>query len=189
MDENSPELFGFFTYELRVGHFTGWSTAQGRFGIPLRATGVQHPAPSMACAVSRDTRGITASAPFSLPVLEGRAVQPQPPHSQIWVLLYAQAAQIDGEDRRNVLLGSKLAPWSRKQSEGHHAPAFGTATFSDAEVRLSLESLAFVANAPLSVLAVELLPNGSPIPDPLGADLGTQRILRTSPLTPVPAIC
>ena len=39
------------------------------------------------------------------------------------------------------------------------------------------------------VLAVELLPNGAPIADPLGADLGTQRVLRTSPLTGVPAIC
>ena len=28
-----------------------------------------------------------------------------------------------------------------------------------------------------------------PPDDPLGADLGQMRILRTSPLTPVPAVC
>jgi hypothetical protein len=40
--DDSPELFGFYTYELRVGHEKGWSTSQGRFGAPLRVTGVQH---------------------------------------------------------------------------------------------------------------------------------------------------
>jgi hypothetical protein len=53
----------------------------------------------------------------------------------------------------------------------------------------------------LSVLAVELLPFGVAVPrdgprpvasaigDPLGADLGSRRILRTSPLTALPDIC
>ena len=36
---------------------------------------------------------------------------------------------------------------------------------------------------------IELLPQDIPPADPLGADLGGQRILRTSALTPVPAIC
>jgi hypothetical protein len=190
MDENAPELFGFFTYELRVGHRDVWSTAQGRFGPPLRVTGVQHPAPPLSCAVLRNSTGIVVSAPYALPVLDGRAVQPLPPFSQIWVLLYAQAEQIDAGDRRNVLLSRKPAPWSRQTFEQVGAShAAGTATFSDAEVRLALEALAFHDGAPLSVLAVELLPNGLPVNDPLGADLGTQRLLRTSPLTPVPAIC
>lgn len=190
MDENAPELFGFFTYELRVGHRDVWSTAQGRFGSPLRVTGVQHPAPPLPCAVLRNTTGISVSAPYALPVLDGRAVQPLPPESQIWVLLYAQAEQIDATDRRNVLLARKPAPWSRKTFETARAShAAGTATFSDSEIRLALEALAFHAGAPLSVLAVEMLPNGSPVNDPLGADLGAQRVLRTSPLTPVPAIC
>src|SRR5260370_33704662 len=52
-DETSPDLFSFFTYELRVGHDdTRWSTAQARFGPPLRVTGVQHPAPPLTCQVS-----------------------------------------------------------------------------------------------------------------------------------------
>src|SRR5690606_30853539 len=57
----SPELFGFFTYEFRIGHGHWshatdeqenlWSTAQGRFGRPLRVTGLQHPAPTLLCNV------------------------------------------------------------------------------------------------------------------------------------------
>ncbi|MEP0710648.1 MAG: hypothetical protein ABJC55_01880, partial [Algoriphagus sp.] len=58
----SAEMFGFFTYEFRVGHaHTGnlngdnlWSTAQGRFGRPLRVTGVQHPAPTLLCSLNRN---------------------------------------------------------------------------------------------------------------------------------------
>ena len=56
---DDPELFGFYTYELRVGHagtpgdLTWWSTANGRFGSPLRVVGVQHPAPPLACHVGR----------------------------------------------------------------------------------------------------------------------------------------
>jgi hypothetical protein len=47
-----PRLFGIWTYELRFGHVRPWSTAHGRFGRPLRATGVQHPAPPLTCAAS-----------------------------------------------------------------------------------------------------------------------------------------
>jgi hypothetical protein len=78
-----------------------------------------------------------------------------------------------------------------------------------------LNVLGLAQTSSLSVLAVELLPFGQirsrtdagPItesaeaggapaagaaaaaPDPLGADLGSRRILRTSPLTALPAIC
>jgi hypothetical protein len=56
---DDPELFGFYTYELRLGHagkpgdLAWWSTANGRFGSPLRVVGVQHPAPPLACHVGR----------------------------------------------------------------------------------------------------------------------------------------
>ena len=189
-DESSPELFGFFTYEIRVGHFDMWSTAQGRFGPPLRVAGVQHPPPPMSCTVLRNTQGIMVSAPFALPVLDGQPMQPVPPRSKIWVMLYVQAEQIDGADKRNVLLGRKPAPWSRKTFEQARASnAYGEASFGRFEVELALEALGFALTAPLSVLAVELLPQDLTPPDPLGADLGGQRILRTSALTPVPAIC
>ena len=48
------DLFGFWTYEFRVGHAEKWSTAQGRFGRPLRVAGVQHPAPRLTCTVGRN---------------------------------------------------------------------------------------------------------------------------------------
>jgi hypothetical protein len=51
---DSDELFGFFSYEIRVGHKKElWSTAQGRYGRPLKANGVQHPAPALSCNVFR----------------------------------------------------------------------------------------------------------------------------------------
>lgn len=187
--ETSPELFGFFTYELRVGHASIWSTAQGRFGSPLRVSGVQHPPPTLTCSPLRNSLGITVSADFALPVLDGRAFQRLPPASSIWVLLYAQAEQVDGIDRRNVLLLRQPARWERKRYDESRTSSFGTATFSNAEITLALEGLGFSDGAPLSVLAVELLPNGTPAADPVGAQLGAQRILRTSPLMPVPRVC
>ena len=46
----SPELFGFHTYEFRFGHTDQlWSTAHGRYGRPFRLTGLQHPAPTLLC--------------------------------------------------------------------------------------------------------------------------------------------
>ena len=51
LNPDSPELFGFFVYELRVGHDDSrWCTAQSRFGFPLRVTGVQHPVPQLRCS-------------------------------------------------------------------------------------------------------------------------------------------
>lgn len=51
---DSDELFGFFSYEIRLGHKKEiWSTAQARYGRPLRANGVQHPAPALVCNVFR----------------------------------------------------------------------------------------------------------------------------------------
>ncbi|MFI7405994.1 hypothetical protein ACIBW9_36940 [Streptomyces sp. NPDC049541] len=187
---DDPALFGFYTYELRVGHATVWSTAQGRFGPPLRVTGVQHPPPQLSCAALRDTSGITVSAPFAVPVATGAVVQAAPPRSALWVLLYAQAVQVDGQDRRNILLGRKPASWSEQGfSESPWSTPFGTATFSDAEVRATLREFGFAEGAPLSALAVEVLHGEDWSPDPLGSGLGTERVLRSSTLTPVPMIC
>lgn len=189
LHEDSNELFGFFTYEIRVGHDRnkGWSTAQGRFGAALRVTGVQHPAPNLTCLAARDSKGIAVSAPFANPVYKGRSLRPASPATEIWVLLYAQVVQADGEARRNVLVGNKRAmPFesARKEYTSH-----GKATWSNDEVAFILEMLTLRQDTPLSCLAVETLPGGEPLPDPLGANLGYQRFLRTSSLVPIPSIC
>jgi hypothetical protein len=189
MTENSPELFGFFTYEIRVGHAARWSTAQGRYGPPLRVAGIQHPAPTLACTVWRDNQGIRVSAPFAMPVLDGRPLQPISPRSEMWVLLYAQAQQVDGTGRRNVLLSRLQATVQPKDVHDPRTDAFGEAFFPATGVQVLLQAMAFQQSAPLSVLAVELLPQDVEPQDPLGADLGSQRVLRTSPLTAVPVIC
>ncbi|MCJ1290236.1 hypothetical protein MMC34_001772 [Xylographa carneopallida] len=194
MTASSPQLFGFFTYELRVGHFGDgttdmWSTAQGRFGAPLRVAGVQHPAPPLALTLQHTSTGIAVSAPFAAPILDGVSVQPIIPKSTMWVLLYAQAEQIDGQDKRNILLSRKHALPPGREGKLRFTNAYGEAAFPAAEVATMLANLGFVPKAPLSVLAVEMLPQDVLPGDPLGADLGSQRILRTSPLVPVPGIC
>jgi hypothetical protein len=66
LEPDDPELFGFYTCELRFGHYgklhdpRWWSTAQGRFGRPLRVNGVQHPAPPLACRAGRVRLGAKA---------------------------------------------------------------------------------------------------------------------------------
>ena len=53
--EDDPQLFGLWAYELRFGHVKPWSTAQARFGRPLRVGGVQHPAPALPVGASWTT--------------------------------------------------------------------------------------------------------------------------------------
>jgi hypothetical protein len=199
LEATSPELFGFFTYELRVGHASGWSTAQGRYGTALRVAGVQHPAPSLTCVVARNSTGIIASAPFADPVHNGGSLQPFPPATEMWVLIYAQVTQADGADHRNILLGRKPAPFKHRRFNDFGGANFGgvtggvdqygIATWSGAEIDFLLSLLTLDKDTPLSCLAVETLPGGAPLPDPLGANLGYQRLLRSSPLVPVPAVC
>lgn len=191
LDSNSPELFGFFKYELRTGHKDIWSTAQGRFGPPLQVSGVQFPPPPLLCDVVRTQAVIHVSAPFAFPVQDGKPLQSLAETSSIWVLLYAQAEQLDGQDRRNVLLDRR-----RVLRHGHgdsdlksRVRAFGTATFDNKTWSAVASALGFHGNVPLSVLAVEMLPQGQTTEDPLGADLGGQRILRTSNLVEVPHMC
>jgi hypothetical protein len=190
---DSRELFGFYVYELRVGHRVGWSTAQGRFGPPLRVTGVQHPAPLMQCEVGRLPSGITASAPYANPVFAGRSLLPAFPSSEIWVLLYSQVTQVDGNGQRNILLGRKPARNNRDDFQfrtGYgDTEIYVTAMWDQSEIEAMLRALALDLESPMSVLAVELLPEQGRIADPLGIGLGQARILRTSPLTTVPMVC
>jgi hypothetical protein len=189
---DAPELFGFFTYEFRVGHEIGWVTAQGRYGRPLRVTGVQHPAPTLTCSIVRQPAGFEVSAPFAEPVLNTVSVQPPLPLSKMWFLLYAQVYQADDADRRNLLLSRRQGRIIRQRwadvGQGERALS-GTATWSQTEIVGLLDGFLLDMHTPLSCIAVETLPGTEPNVDPLGVGLGYERFLRTSPLTPLPAQC
>jgi hypothetical protein len=190
VQENDPELLGFFTYEFRVGHEQPWSTAQGRFGAALRVTGLQHPAPTLTCSIRRLSAGIVASAPYADPVYQGVSLRPRVPETRMWVMLYAQVLQADTTQWRNVLLGRKPAPPRfREDNKRAQADLYGVAAWSEFEVESLLWTIGLGSDAPLSCLAVEVLPGGEPAADPLGANLGQERILRVSPLVPVPSLC
>jgi hypothetical protein len=225
MTSESLEFFGFWTYEFRVGHVKKWSTAQGRYGRPLRVTGVQHPAPHLFCAVNRRAEGIEATAPYANTVYNGQRMYDLlagDPQTRIWFMLYAQVLQADAASYRNVLLTHRLgatlpnppnSPVQNPQHSFNLDPLAGV-TFAQADVNDLLKLLGLPVTTPLSVLAVEVLPgplnvttgpagagpavaattaapaaNVAPQEDPVGANLGLRRILRTSPLTIVPAIC
>lgn len=118
LNSDSPEMFGFFTYEFRIGHYRNkvtqgmvWCTAQSRFGRPLRATGIQHPAPTLTCTVNRDNDILYVSAPYAVAVFNGKNVTANPPRTELWTLLYAQVKQADNQDFRNVLLDDKKLDW------------------------------------------------------------------------------
>jgi hypothetical protein len=67
---------------------------------------------------------------------------------------------------------------------------YGAAVFAQDEIVRRLAILGLPLDSPLSVIAVELLPEpGSTAHEPLTSQLGEVRIYRTSPLTPVPEIC
>ena len=120
LNPESEELFGFFTYEFRIGHGHWsdrddnlWSTAQGRFGRPLRITGMQHPAPTLLCNVNRDDKLLYVNAPYAQAVWNGKNVTSDPPRTSLYALLYAQVKRADDLDYRNILLDEKLMTWKR----------------------------------------------------------------------------
>jgi hypothetical protein len=194
----SPELFGFYSYEIRVGHDAGtpanpfWSTAQGRFGPSLIVEGVQHPAPVLSCIGSRVNGGIVASAPFAQPFYDGVNVLPAPPNSEVWIALYVQVHQADKAVMRNVQLDVRRGFISDQKSRfgARVREQMAEVRWANSELNALLLSFGLGPESPLSVLAVELLPepNGG-FGDPLGGDLGDVRIVRTSPLAPVKSVC
>ena len=120
---NSDELFGFFTYEFRIGHFERpsvnendpaekvWTTAQGRFGRRLKMQGIQHPAPVLSCMPNRDNDKIWVTAPYAVAVHKGKNVTANPPRTELWALLYAQVKRVDNQDYRNILLDDRPLDW------------------------------------------------------------------------------
>jgi len=220
---DSPELFGFYTYEIRVGHDKGtpttpfWSTAQARFGTSVVLEGVQHPCASLRCNVFRVKSGILASSSYAKAFRQGTNIQSIPPNTQIWFVLYAQVNQADGSTMRNIELDKRAgrilerkeacalkkmtgldlfsksvihyAP-GRQAIQNSQAPVQSHSLWQQDEVVTFLKDIGLPKNTPLSILGVELLPepNGS-FSDPLGANLGQVRILRTSTLYPVDSLC
>ena len=114
----ADEMFGFFTYEFRLGHLRDpdsgdpvWTTAQGRYGRPLRATGLQHPAPTLTCIPNRDGEKLWVTAPYAVTVHGGKNVTADPPRTELWALLYAQVRQADKKAFRNILLDDRRLDW------------------------------------------------------------------------------
>ncbi|WGK65307.1 hypothetical protein [Croceiramulus getboli] len=120
---HSDEMFGFFTYEFRIGHYEWpsddpnqeaekvWTTAQGRFGRRLKSTGIQHPAPALNIIPNRDEKKLWVKAPYATAVHQGKNVTADPPRTELWALLYAQVKQADGLDYRNILLDDRPLSW------------------------------------------------------------------------------
>jgi hypothetical protein len=240
LNSDSPELFGFFTYEIRVGHARIWCTAQGRWGRPLHTTGVQHPAPTLFCTCERAEAELTVEAPYAMAVLNGKNITHDPPRTELWALLYAQVRQADGKDFRNILLDDRKLTLKRRLRgrfqtgpgltllgfENDDSPARAEMRWTQAEILAALTNLGLPPDSPLSVLCVEMMPTlnalvaqqtagrallndpagsmvaersgfgaptGTPAREnqlrPLSDALGHYRILRASPLTPVPAVC
>jgi hypothetical protein len=177
----SPELFGFFVYELRVGHTNAiWSTAQGRFGHPMRLSGVQHPAPSLKCLVDRTADRLSVTAPHAVAVFGGRNVTSKPPKTELWAMLYAQVRQADGKGNRNLLLAETrlelvqqhvpeireflsrrelMAPRvANSVAVNLDAPATGTAHWTEDQLDALLKQFDLSSATGLSVLVVEMMP-------------------------------
>jgi Fe2+ transport system protein FeoA len=134
---------------------------------------------------------IIVNAPFAVPVSNGKNYWTDPPLTQIWALLYAQVTQVDGSEKRNLLLTRARASLTDLQFRGRSgSTVYGFAIWDQNEIAARLEQLGLPQDSGLSVVAVELLPEASQVfKDPLGADLGEVRVLRTSALTPVPTVC
>src|SRR6185295_16186156 len=162
--EAVPELFGMYTYELRVGHADGrWCTAQGRYGPPLRVAGVQHPPPPLTCQAARVPEGIVVRAPYATPVHEGRHVRPPSPKTQLWALLYARVRQANGAAWQNLLLlrallqPPQLPPVFVLMLAPPQPPVLlGEGAFAIDDVRRSLQLAGLSDDAPLTTMVVEV---------------------------------
>ena len=190
---NSPVLFGFFTYEFAIGHDRGppaspfWSTSEDRYGPSLVLTGVQHPPPSLLVDPVRRKPGVRVSAEPARAYHDG-LLRTKTPKTQMWIVLYARVRQADDLATRNIQIDARRAVSPPGTLSGVSTQV--ETTWSNSEMSFLLQRLGLPPDTPLSLLAVELLPepNGTFV-DPVGNDLGQVRILRTSPLADVPANC
>lgn len=170
LHHESPELFGFHTYEFRFGHTELlWSTAQGRFGRSFRLTGLQHPAPTLRCSVGRIGNKINVSAPYAMAVCDGKNVTANPPRTSIWCLMYAQVVQADGKEFRNILIHERKLEYVPREKDSvdpftggyvmikdHGRPDIAMSSFQNYEIAERLERYGLPEDASLSVLCVEV---------------------------------
>jgi hypothetical protein len=137
--------------------------------------------------VVRRDDGLRLFSEFAGPVLDGRVVTPTPPNTELWGVLYGRVMQADGATHRNVELGvRRLAsvPNDRKVGAPADRAARAYCDVASDELEAMLGAWGLPADSAVSVLAVELLPEPhSPYAEPLSRDLGSVRLLRTSPLT------
>jgi hypothetical protein len=109
----------------------------------------------------------------------------------MWALLYARVTQTDGSSSRNVLLTRTqlFAPGAGNHPENENARNFyAEGLIPPKTLADTLRRLGLAPDVPLTVLAAEIFTD--PVEeDPLGARLGHGRILRISPLAPVPDAC
>jgi hypothetical protein len=171
-----------------------WSTARGRFGASLVLEGVQHPPPWIDCQVRWIGEDLVGSATFAEAVFGGRRLSADPPNTEVWLMLYCQVLQADGEANRNILVDRKQVQRRRheriRRVEGGPQRPAGYTSWTAAEIEQLLATLGLPDDMPLSVLAVETVPEpNATFHDPLGGDLGEVRILRTSPLVAVDNVC
>jgi hypothetical protein len=152
---------------------------------------------------------VRLSAPFARAVWRGRfLVQAEDaPTTTIVFFIYGRVKRADGGAFRNILLMHRVA-----DLEWKGAP-FGYTVIADGLLRRRLLTLGLPQAAPLGAVAVEFLPGGGwtiprpsdyagvawaaeqttlrpPQVDPAGANsFASQRILRVSPLLPIPESC
>jgi hypothetical protein len=192
LKDSSPELFGFFVYEVRIGHTESrWCTAQGRFGPLLRVAGVQHPPPPLVCQGVRTPDGILVRAPYATPVLDGANVRPRAPATDLWALLYARVPQMDRQGWRNLLIARTVMAGpqvSNDPTEIDARIAYGEGIIFTQTLEAALRSFGLPLDSPLTVLAAEVF-RDPPDTDPIGEHLGYSRTLRISPLAAVRDAC
>jgi len=185
---DSSELFGFFTYEFRVGH-TKWSVAQAFPGRPLRITGVQHPAPKLRISTMRHPDTIEVSAAFAESFFKGSNCTPIFPRTTIYALLYAQVLQADGKQYRNILIDQRSLQKPPRHSNIDKPVGLTSLDLKDIRTRLLRKGMDI--NSPLSVLAIEIMPDSRQNDFHINSfiDLENIRILRTSRLYKIADSC
>ena len=130
------------------------------------------------------------AAAHATPVFGGRSMLPRVPGTELWFLLYAQVRQADGKDYRNILLARRRGRFEERKIRSRvETDLNASSAWAQAEIEAMLAAYELPVDSPLSVLAVELIPELDPPDDPLGADLGEVRILRASHLVKLDDVC